>query len=106
MRLVLTDEQKVNLTIAPVTAAGNPARIDGVPVWVTSDEGVVSLEVSPDGFSAEAVTVGPVGQAQVSVTVDADLGTGVRTLTGILDIEVVAAEAASVGITAGAPELK
>lgn len=106
MSLILTDEQKVALSIKPVTAAGNPARVDGSPSWSSSDDTIVEVVPSADGLSAEAVTVGPVGTAQVSVVVDADLGAGVRTLTAMLDIEVIAAEAVTVAITPGTPELK
>lgn len=106
MSLVLTDEQKVSLGIRPTTAAGNPARIDGTPSWQSSDPGIVEVVPVSDGLSAVATAVGPVGVAQVSVSVDADLGAGVRTLTAILDIEVVAAEASTVAITPGTPELK
>lgn len=104
--LTLTDEQKVSLAIDPRTAAGNPAHVDGVPLWSVSDPNVLSITTSDDGLSATVVTLGPLGTSQVSVAADADLGAGVRTLTGILDIEVVAAEAATLGITAGTPELK
>lgn len=106
MSLILTDEQKVALSIRPMTAAGNPARIDGVPAWSSSDSTIIEVLPDLDGLSAEAVTVGPVGVAQVSIVVDADLGAGVRTLAAMLDIEVIAAEAATVAITPGAPELK
>ena len=104
--LKLTDEQKVALSIDPRTAAGNPASVDGVPVWTSSDPDIVALEVAEDGKSAVATAAGGLGAAQVSVVADADLGEGVRELTGVLDIEVLAAEAVELGITAGTPELK
>jgi len=106
MALVLTDEQKVALTVAFTTASGNPARIDGVPKWQTSDETILTVVADEDGQTATATTVGPLGTAQVSVTADADLGAGIREITGTLDVEVLAAEAVTVGITAGTPEPK
>lgn len=106
MALVLTDEQKVSMTVQPLTAAGNPAQVDGPPVWSTSNPDILTVTASPDGLSAVAVTVGPVGSSQVSVSVDADLGAGVRTLTAALDVDVVAAGASTLGIIAGTPELK
>ena len=106
MALVLTDEQQVALAIEPKTAAGNPARVDGVPTWQSSDPAIVDLVVAADGLSAVAKTVGPLGNVQVSVTADADLGEGVRAITGTLDIEVKAAEAVTLGISAGTPEVK
>ena len=106
MSLVLTDEQKVTLSIQPKTAAGNPAPVDGIPIWSSSDETILAVVSAPDGLSATATTVGPVGSAQVNVSADADLGAGVRTLTAILDVQVIAAEAVSLAINAGTPELK
>jgi hypothetical protein len=107
MALILTDEQKVALSIEPRTAAGNPARVDGVPVWSVSNAEVLSLQVSEDGLSAVVTTAGPLGDSQVVVTADADMDEGeVREITGILDVTVVAAEAASLAVNAGTPEVK
>lgn len=104
--LVLTDVQKVALKIAPKSAAGNPAPVDGVPAWSTSDESVVSLVVAADGMNAEAVATGKVGVAQVNVSADADMGEGVKTITGVLDIEVKASEAVSLDVSADVPAAK
>ena len=101
--LILTDVQKVALAIAPKSAAGNPALVDGTPAWSSSDETVLTLTVAPDGMSAEAVTTGKLGTAQVNVSADADLGDGTKTITGVLDVEVKASEAVSLDISAGAP---
>lgn len=104
--LVLTDEQQCALSIQPLTAAGNPATVDGVPVWDVADDSLLSIEVSEDGLSAVVVTVGPLGTTQVNVSADADLGAGTRTITAVLDVQVVAAEAATLNITTGTPEIK
>jgi hypothetical protein len=56
-----------------------------------------------DGLSAQIDAVGPLGNFQVTVTVDADLGEGVKPLIGILDVEVVASEAVVVNFQAGTP---
>lgn len=101
--LILTDEQKVALAVAFTDKMGNPASVEGAPAWASSDP-CVEVTAAADGFSAVATTTGPLGTAQVSVTADADLGEGVVPIVGTLDIQVVAAMAANVGITAGAPE--
>lgn len=107
MPLILTDDQQVNLTAAFTTKAGNPARVDGVPVWRSSDESVITVTAAEDGLSAVAVAVGPLGSAQVSVEADADLDEGEeRLITGVLDIEVRASEAVVAVVAAGAPEPK
>lgn len=103
MALVLTDVQKVQLSISPTSAAGNPAPVDGVPVWASSDETVLVVTASEDGMSAEAVTTGKLGKAQVNVSADADLGEGVKTITGVLDVEVKVSEAVSLTVSAGTP---
>ena len=106
MAFVLTDSQKVKLTIAPVNSAGNPAPIDGVPEWSVSDSTLLDIVVDTDGMSATVSAVGPLGSVQVNVSADADLGAGVSTITGVLDIEVTASQATSLGIAAGVPEPK
>lgn len=100
---ILTDIQQVDLRFEPVTAAQNPAAIDGVPAWSVSDPSVLDLQVSDDGLTAVAVTRGPLGTCQINVSGDADLGDGIRTINGVLDVTVVASEATSILITTGTP---
>jgi hypothetical protein len=101
---ILTDSQKVELTIAPVTAAGNPAPVDGVPEWGSSDETVLTVEPAADGMTCEAITTGKLGSAQVNVSADVEMDDGVTMLTGTLAIDVLAGQAVSLGVTAGTPE--
>ena len=104
--MILTDLQKVKMSIAPVDAVGNPAKIDGVPQWASSDETLVSITPAADGLSCYATAVGPLGTVQVSVQADADLGPGVKTITGTLDIEVTASDATSLSVSTAVPEPK
>lgn len=104
--IILTDEQQVPVTVKFQTAAGNAANVDGIPSWKTSDAAILTVTPAPDGLSALVVTAGGLGSAQVSVEADADLGSGVRAITGILDVEVRAAEAVSASLAAGTPVLK
>ena len=106
MALILTDLEKVSLSVSFTTAAGNPATVDGIPVWGVSDETILSVVAAEDGLSAVVTTVGPLGGAQVSVTADADLGEGTRSLVGTLDVTVIGSEAAFAIVVAGAPEPK
>jgi uncharacterized protein YjdB len=106
--LVLTDTQKATVTLEPKNSKGNPAPVDGVPQWSSSNPAVATVEPSTDGMTAvvKAVTV---GSTQISAVVDADLdpGTGsenVREITGTLDVDVKASEAVTMGLTAGTPE--
>jgi len=103
MAFTLTDIQQVTLAITAVDARGNPAKLDGAPVWATSDAALLTVTPSADGMSCVATAVGPLGTAQVTVTADADLGAGIRELTGLLDIEIIASEALNVTIVPGTP---
>lgn len=105
--ITLTDEQKITLTAQFKTESGKPARVDGIPVWSTSDENVATINsVSEDGLTAVVFSVAP-GVAQIRVDADADLDVDeVRTLTGIADIEVKFPEAVAVVVAEGAPEPK
>jgi len=103
--LILLDNQKVSVVIQPVSVKGNPAVLDDIPVWSVSDETLVSVVPAEDGMSAVVTAVGPIGAAQVTVKGDADLGEGVVEITGILDIEILASDAATFVITPGTPEL-
>lgn len=103
MALVLTDSQEVTLTVTPVDKKGNPAVVDGVPTWGTSDDTVLTVAAAADGLTALVTATGKLGDAQINVSADADLGSGVTSLTGTLDVSVVAGQAATLGVTAGVP---
>lgn len=104
--LILTDTQQVDLTVAFLDKANNPAPVDGVPVWSSSDDTVLTVTAGADGLSATAVTTGKLGQAQVSVTADADLGAGTTSISGVLDVSVQAGAAVVANIAAGTPTEK
>src|SRR5438309_1254677 len=102
-KIVLTDLQQVPATVSFQDAAGNPASVDGVPEWVSSDPTILSVAVSPDGLSATIVAIGKTGSAQVSVSADADLGSGTQTITGTLDVDVQPSQAVQANISPGTP---
>lgn len=80
---------------------GNPAKLDGMPVWTSSDESVATVTPSEDGMSATILSLGATGTAQISVSADADLGEGVRTMTGSALIDVIAGEAFAFALMLG-----
>lgn len=104
--VVLKDNEKVSVSISPVDAAGNPGKIDGVPVWSSSNETVLTVTPADDGLSAVLTTVGPLGNAQVEVNADADLGEGVKNVSGLIDVEVVAGETVALNPNVGTPETR
>lgn len=101
--LVLKDTEQSALATQFLDKKGNPAPVQGVPVWATSDATILSVTPEADGLSATIVANGPLGTAQVSVTADADLGDGVKPVVGTLDVNIVAGEAVSANISAGTP---
>lgn len=80
---------------------GNPASVDGMPQWSSSDDALVSLTPSEDGMSATVVSLGATGTVQISVSADADMGEGVRTMTGSALIDVMAGEAFAFALMLG-----
>ena len=102
--ITLTSEEQVVLHAEPVSAAGNPAGVDGTITWTVSDPALVTL--IPNGFDCTVVTNGPLGSAVVTAEADADLSAATNLIQGAFDVEVIAAPAASIVITAGTPELK
>jgi hypothetical protein len=79
----LLTSQQFNVVLTITNLAGQPAAVDGVPVWATSDATVVNILPAADGMSAVAPAVAAGGPARFTVTADADLGAGVQTITGV-----------------------
>ena len=104
--LVLSNNQQVKLSVQPVDAKGYPAAVDGVPSWsvVGANPEILTVDAADDGLSCECVTTGKLGTAQIKVEADADLGDGVTSLVGLLDVSVQSGPAVSLLIGAGAPE--
>jgi hypothetical protein len=93
-----TNEEKVLVSINPTTAAGNPATVDGVPVW-TVVSGDCTVEPLADGLSCYIVSGQPNVANLIEVSADADLDAEeVRTITETIVYTVVAAEAQALGI--------
>jgi len=105
MLITITNEEKVQVTLAPTTAAGNPAILDGMPTW-TVIEGDATVEVDVTGMSAFLVSGAAEVNSKITVTADADLGSGVVTITDTIDLAVVAAGASALGLVIGTPVLK
>ncbi len=100
--LVMTDTQKVTVTLSIKDSKGHPASVDGVPVWSSSDGAVCSVAPSDDGMSAEVSAV-DMGVCQITAEADADLGAGVESIQGFLDVNISAGKATAVELTAGTP---
>lgn len=99
--MILRTGQRVLLTARAQDAEGNPATFTGLS-WASSDPAVVEVTDNGDGTAWATDPAGAgLGTATVTATAQDDIG---ETLTGVLDIEVVAADAAVFNIEAGTPE--
>lgn len=98
----MTATQQFTASISPKDRRGRPAPVQN-PTWASSDESVATVTPAADGLSALVVAQG-VGSGKVNVLVDADLGEGVRTLAGSIDVIVTAGEAVSIAVEAGPAE--
>ena len=104
MAITITSTQKVSAAVQAVDSRGNPALVEDI-VWSVNDENVLDIFVDEeDPTNMEIFAVGPLGNAQVTVVADADLGEGVVTLQGILDVTVVSGQAVALEIATGIPE--
>ena len=105
MQLSITNEQKVKLTIKPVTATGKPAKLDGAPTW-TVQSGDSTVTPAPDGLSADFISSDIPGVTVVLLEADADIGEGVEPISESIELTVTGANAKSFGLVAGTPEPK
>lgn len=105
MDITLTNEQKVKVTLAPVTATGKPAKLDGEPTW-TVQSGDSTVQVDPGGLSAFLVSSDTPGDTVIVVEADANLGEGVETISDAIRLTVEGARASSLGLVVGTPEPK
>jgi hypothetical protein len=106
MAYTLPVGKQVHVQVSYVDSAGNPAVVDGLVAWDSSDQNIVDVLVDDtDSTLAIVRAEGKVGLCQVTATADADLGLGTRTLITTMDVEVVAGEAVAGSITpVGEPE--
>ena len=105
LEVAITNEQKVKITMNPVTQRGLPAALDGAPAW-TVVSGSSTIEVAADGLSAYLISSDAPGDTTYQVEADADLGESVQTLVDTITLHVEGAKAVNLGLTAGPAEPK
>lgn len=101
----ITNEQKVKVSLAPVTETGKPAKLDGTPTWELVS-GFSNISVAKDGMSAVLISEDDPGDTIFAVEADADLGEGVETVADTIRLTVEGARARNLGLTVGSPEPK
>jgi len=103
----MSTEEKRLVTAQPLTAAGNPAAIDGaVQFSVTSGTCTIQALEPPDPVRAYVVSGAEPGDSTVQMACDADLGEGVVPVLDTMPVNVTSASAASLQVSVGPPELK
>lgn len=109
-KMVITDTQQATLTFGlPLDKKGKPAKVqDGsVSFSIESGAGATVTQDPADPFSALVVAGDPTlegSPATITISADADLGDGVRTITGVEPLIVIAGDAVGFGVaTVGAP---
>ena len=106
LEITITNEQKIQVTLTPVTATNNPAQLDGGATFeVISGTATVAM-IADNPLSAFLVSGDLPGDSEILVSADADLGDGVETISDIIKLTVAGAKAASLGLTVGAPVAK
>jgi hypothetical protein len=95
MSLALPSGKHARVTLQLLDVYGNPTKFDEPPVWVVSDDALLTVTAEGDGYTADVRSVGPMGGGQVRASGDADLGEGTRQFEVIDDVEVIAGDASS-----------
>jgi hypothetical protein len=96
----------VALTVSFVDSKGKPAKVDGVPTLAVDNAAVVdSAPAFTDNgngtFSSMLHITDTTGSAQLTVTADADLGTGVTTITSVDVVNVIPGDAVAANFSFG-----
>ena len=100
---ILTVDQRVLVTVTPKDSGDAATVLDGAPEWNVDVGGVVTINAAEDGLSAWIGADG-VGTVNITVSGDADLSAGERTISAEFEIQVVPGEAQTLDISFEAPE--
>lgn len=93
--ITLGVDKYVDVALDFVDRFGNHgAKVDGAPIWESSNPEAFTVEPGADGLTARISTTGMVGTAQITARADADVDPGEeRELLVTEEFEAVAAEA-------------
>jgi len=100
LEISITNEEKIEVTLAPVDESGKAATLDGAPAW-TIVSGEATVVPSDNGLSAFLVSGDSPGVSEILVEADADLGAGVVTISETIKLTVNGAQATNLGATVG-----
>jgi hypothetical protein len=98
----LADNQQVTCTITGTDSKGNPTPLPtGSVVWSVDIPTVIAITPSADTLSCLLVAVGPLGTANVSVSVNDPSGNSLA--SGQLAVTVVGSAPVTITVVPGAP---
>lgn len=100
-KMIIDPRQTFPLPVEFLDKNKKPAPVDGIPEWSVDNESLLTMVVAADGMSAVISSNDTTGSATISVVADADMGEGVREITGILPVTVKPLEAVVVELTPG-----
>jgi hypothetical protein len=101
LEVSITNEQKIPISVKPVTLAGKPAQLDGpIAVSVVSGESTFQMV---DDRSFFLISGDNPGDTTFLVEGDADLGEGTEEVQDTIILHVAGARAANLGMVAGDP---
>jgi len=94
------------LTVSFVDSKGKPAKVDGIPTLAVDNAAVVDsappfTDNGNGTFSSTIHITDTTGSAQLTVTADADLGTGVTTITSVDVVNVIPGDAVAANFSFG-----
>lgn len=95
---------EVDVSVSYVDDAGNPATVDGVPLWGVDGDQFTVVQAD-DGMSAVLQGTGTIiGSTDIlTVDADADLGEGVVAVTVSEDLQLVSGQATTASFGFGEP---
>lgn len=96
------DQASISSALDLRNKAGEQVTPDTPPVWTLGNPTVASVAVAADGMSA-VFTPLAVGTTSVNVTLDAELGEGVREMVLSGELEVTPGDIATGEVTFGSP---
>lgn len=99
-----TTDEKVPITMTPVTASGSSAPVQGdLQFEIVSGAATVEYNGAARQLVFDVVSEDVAGSSQIRVTADADMGEGVTPISEIIDYAYTSPQAASLGVQVGTP---
>ena len=100
----LRDSEQVSLSVEALDSEGNPAAV--TTTWASSDDTIVAVTDNGDGTAVAVASPGAGGLGTATITASVTDNSDGDVHVATLDVEVVAGDAVTFNVVAGAPEPK